>query len=49
MMFENLPIPIIIVTHNIQKNFIIKAINQIEKLDFVLEKIIVMTIDKNYK
>ena len=46
---NNLPIPIIIVTHNIKKNLLIKAINQIEKLDFVLEKIIVMTIDKNHK
>ena len=46
---KNLPIPIIISTHEIKENLLIKAINQIEKLDFVLEKIIVMTIDKNHK
>ena len=46
---KNLSIPIIISTHEVKKNLLIKAINQIEKLDFVLEKIIVMTIDKNHK
>ena len=44
----NLPIPIIITTHEVKKNLLIKAINKIEKLDFVLEKIILMTIDKNH-
>ena len=46
---KNLPIPIIIFTHEVKKKLLMKSINQIEKLDFVLEKIIVMTIDKNYK
>ena len=46
---KSLPIPIIITTHEVKKNLLINAINQIEKLDFVLQKIIVMTIDKNFK
>ena len=41
-------IPIIIVTHETTKNFLMKALTKIEKLDFVLTKVNVITIDKNF-
>ena len=44
---ENIPIPIIIFTHKVKKNLLIQAINKIENLDFVLDKIIIINIDKN--
>jgi len=44
---NNLPIPIIISTHKVKKSLLIYAIKQIEKLDFVTNKIIIMNIDKN--
>ena len=44
---ENLPIPIIIFTHQIKKKLLIQTIRKIENLDFVLDKIIIMNIDKN--
>jgi homoserine dehydrogenase len=44
---KNTPIPIIITTHEVEKNLLINAIRQIEKLDFILEKINIITIDKN--
>ena len=44
---ENLPIPIIIFTHKIKKKLLIQTIRKIENLDFVLDKIIIMNIDKN--
>ena len=44
---ENLPIPIIIFTHKVKKNLLIQTIKKIENLDFVLDKIIMMNIDKN--
>ena len=40
-------IPIIIVTHATKKNLLLNALNKIEKLDFVLSKIAVITIDKS--
>ena len=40
-------IPIIIVTHETTKKFLKKAITRIEKLDFVLDNITVITIDNN--
>jgi len=43
----NLPIPIIIVTHKIKKKLLIQTITKIENLDFVLDKIIIINIDKN--
>ena len=39
-------IPIIIVTHETTKNFLMKSLIKIEKLDFVLTKVKVITIDK---
>ena len=39
-------IPIIIVTHETTKNFLMKSLIKIEKLDFVLTKVNVITIDK---
>jgi homoserine dehydrogenase len=44
---ENLPIPIIIFTHKVNRNLLIQTINKIENLDFVLDKIIILNIDKN--
>ena len=41
-------IPIIIVTHETTKNFLMKALTKIEKLDFVLTKVNFITIDKNF-
>ena len=40
-------IPIIIVTHETSKMLLMKSIIKIEKLDFVLKKIAILTIDKN--
>jgi homoserine dehydrogenase len=40
-------IPIIIVTHETTKNLLKKALTKIEKLDFVLDDIAVITIDKS--
>ena len=40
-------IPIIIVTHEISKKLLLNAISIIEKLDFVSEKITIITIDKS--
>ena len=40
-------IPIIIVTHETTKQFLNNALRKIEKLDFVLDKIAVITIDKS--
>ena len=39
-------IPIIIVTHETTNYILMKAVTKIEKLDFVLNKIAVITIDK---
>jgi len=44
---ENLPIPIIIFTHKVKRNLLIQTIDKIENLDFVLDKIIILNIDKN--
>ena len=47
---KNIPqeqIPIIIITHETTKNILKKALINIEKLDFVLDNIAVITIDKN--
>ena len=44
---SNLPIPIIITTHKIQREILGKVINKIEKLDFVKEKITVLAIHDN--
>ena len=40
-------IPIIIVTHTTTKKMLLKALDEIEKLDFVLKKVTVLTIDNN--
>ena len=40
-------IPIIIVTHETTKNLLKKSLKKIEKLDFVLDNIAVITIDKS--
>jgi len=45
---KNNHVPIIIVTHETTKNFLIKALIKIEKLNFVFGKISVITIDKNF-
>ncbi len=44
---KNTPIPIIITTHKIQKEVLIKVINKLEKLNFVKEKITVLAIHDN--
>ena len=45
---KNNHVPIIIVTHETTKNFLINALIKIEKLNFVYGKISVITIDKNF-
>jgi len=40
-------IPIIIITHDTKKNLLLSALNKIEKQDFVLEKITIISIEKN--
>tara|TARA_A100001011_G_scaffold390681_2_gene474628 strand:- start:4088 stop:5386 length:1299 start_codon:yes stop_codon:yes gene_type:complete len=47
MLNNNSPIPIIITTHKIKKEKLGNAINKIEKLDFVKEKITVLPIHDN--
>ena len=42
----DLPVPIIITTHEIRQNKILIAIKEIEKQDFVLEKVMIIPIDK---
>ena len=44
---NKMPIPIIIFTHNVRRDKIIKAIDKIENQDFVLEKIIFIPVDKS--
>ena len=41
-------VPIIIVTHETKKDLLIKVINKIEKLEFVLSKIAIINIDKSF-
>ena len=41
------PIPIIIATHRVKKNKLIEAINKIENLNFVLDKISILPIDQD--
>ena len=41
---KNLPIPIIITTHKIQREILSKAIKKIDKIGFVKEKITVLAI-----
>ncbi|MFL2520589.1 MAG: homoserine dehydrogenase [Alphaproteobacteria bacterium] len=41
------PIPIIISTHQVEKDKLLKAIDNIEKQDFVLEKIVIIPIDES--
>ena len=41
------PIPIIITTHNVQKEKLINVISKIESLEFVKEKITVLAIHDN--
>jgi homoserine dehydrogenase len=43
----NLPIPIIIITHEIKKELLMKALDKIQTQDFVLEKISIIPIDNN--
>ena len=42
-------IPIIIVTHETTKNFLNKALVNIEKLEFVFSPITAITIDKSFE
>jgi homoserine dehydrogenase len=44
---EKLSIPIIIFTHKVKRNLLIHTMEKIENLDFVLDKIIIMNINKN--
>ena len=44
---KNTPIPIIITTHEINENILLKVIKKIEKLSFVKEKITVLPIHNN--
>lgn len=44
---KKISVPIIIFTHTIKKNKLLKAINLIEKQDFVLEKIVIISIYEN--
>ena len=41
-------IPIIIMTHDTTKNLLENALKKIEKIDFILKKITILTIDKNF-
>ena len=43
---KNKPIPIIISTHLINKGKLMKAVDKIENQDFVLEKVVIIPIDK---
>ena len=40
-------IPFIIVTHEISKKLLLKAIDKIQNLDFVSKKITIITLDKS--
>ena len=44
---KNSPVTIIITTHKVKKDVLSKVINQIEKLDFVKEKITILAIHEN--
>ena len=44
---SNLPVPIIIITHKVNKNTLVNVITNLEKLDFVKEKIILLPIHDN--
>ena len=46
---SNNEIPIIIVTHDTKRYLLMKALEKIEKLDFVQSKITVITIDKDFE
>ena len=45
---NNNSIPIIIVTHDIKKSSLMIALEKIEKQEFILEKIVLINMDKNY-
>jgi len=45
---NNNSIPIIILTHDAKKSSLMIALEKIEKQEFILEKIILINIDKNY-
>ena len=45
---NNNSIPIIIVTHDTKKSSLMIALEKIEKQEFILEKIVLINIDKNY-
>jgi len=44
---NEMPIPIIISTHNVRREKLLKAVGKIENQDFVLEKIVIIPIDKS--
>ena len=44
---SNSPVPIIITTHKVNKNTIVKVLTNLEKLDFVREKITLLSIQDN--
>ena len=44
---SNLPVPIIIITHKVNKNTLVNVITNLEKLDFVREKITLLPIHDN--
>ena len=45
--YKEQAIPIIISTHEIIKDKLIQAVNDIKKQDFVLDKIVIIPIEKN--
>jgi homoserine dehydrogenase len=45
---NNNSIPIIIVTHDTKKSSLMIALEKIEKQEFILEKIVLINMDKNY-
>ena len=45
---NNNSIPIIIVTHDTKKSSLMTALEKIEKQEFILEKIVLINMDKNY-
>ena len=44
---KSMPIPIIITTHKVKKEILLKTITEIQKQDFILEKIVLIPIHNN--
>ena len=44
---KTMPIPIIITTHKVKKEILLKTITEIQKQNFILEKIVLIPIHNN--